>query len=518
MNAELLRPSCNGFLMALLLTGAVHAQEETTDPVAIPGKPNWKITPTASVDLTHTDNVTPGSGVKRDDLITRLAPGINFDGASARASGNLNYQWHQILYKDNQSLDSDQQTLRANGKLELIEQWLFIDATGNVSQLPVSAFGTQGVGNELVNGNRSETSSWQLSPYVRGKLASYADYEVRYSNVQTSAKTGTLSQYGDTVNQAWNGRLSGATPFAALAWSLTFDQQNIEVGTRRSMRTDRVLGTLDYRIDPQWKIMLNLGRESDDFNLAELQRRTNQGYGVEWSPTERTLLSLKQERRSYGTDHSLSFNHRTALSAWRYTDTRSVTLPAQQLTRAPVSSAYELLNLQLTSAHPDPAERAAVVQQTLQQLGISADAQIYGNILTAQSFAQRRKEASVSLTGANNTVTFSAQRSDSMRLGTGVAVVDDFSLSQNIRQSGFNTSWAHKLSPHTSMTLSGLSSRTAGDNANQNTQLRSISLLLNTKLGYRTSATAGLRQTQFDSKLGNSYNERALTGSLFMTF
>lgn len=503
------------FIGLVALVSMAYAQEDST---ALSSKPNWKITPSASVEATYTDNVSPGQGPQASDFITRLTPGIQINGASGRASGSLDYSWQESYYADHSQLDNHQQSMRANGKLELVEQWLFIDASGNIQQTPISAFGTQGVGNELVNANRSETTSWQWSPYIKGSLGGSTDYELRYSDSQTSAQTGTLAQYGDTTTQSWNGRLSGGTPLALLGWTFSANQQNTQIGTLRDMRSDRILGTLDYRIDPQVKLYLSVGRESDNYNLPELQRRANTGYGIDWAPTERTLLSLKQDRESYGTGHNFTFTHRTALTAWRLLDSRNVTLPAQQLTQAPVSSAYDLLNMQLLSSIPDPAARAAMVLQTLQQLGISANSQIYGNILSAQAFIQHRQEASMSLTGVNNTVTLTLQRSSSQQLGTGVGIVDDFSLSSNIRQSGVNGSWAHKLSPYSSLTLNGLTSHSRGDAANQDTRLRSLNLMLTTKLGAHTTATAGLRQTSFDSAANNSYDEHALTGSLLVTF
>jgi uncharacterized protein (PEP-CTERM system associated) len=504
-----------GFLVTSLFASGLRAQE---DPSAAPGRPNWQITPTAAIEVTYTDNVSPGIGVKDSDFITRLAPGIKVEGKSARASGSLVYNWRQSLYADNSRLDNHQHDLRANGKLELVEDWMFLDASGNIAQRSVSAFGTQGIGNELANANRSETSTYAMSPYVKGLLGGKVNYELRYNHAQSSAKTGTLAQYGDTVTQAWTGRLSGATPLTFVGWSFSAEQRNVEIGSLREMRSSNWMGTLDYRIDPQVRLFLNFGRESDNYNLAELKQRTTTGYGVDWAPTERTLLSLKQDRRSYGDSYSATFTHRTALSAWRLSDSRSVSLPAQQLTQAPTSTAAELLNLQLTSTYPDPLERATMVAQLLAQAGIPADALVYGNILSAQAFVQRRQEASVSLTGVNNTVTFTLQRSSSQRLGTGVGITDDFALSSNIRQTGLNGNWAHKLSPHSSLTLSGLTSRSRGDAATQDTRLRSLSLLFTTKLGVHTTATAGLRRTSFDTTGGTGYDEQALTGSLFVTF
>lgn len=502
-----------GVLVGGLVSGVALAQE---DPAVAPGKPRWSITPTVAVDLTYTDNVNPGGGQKTSDLITRVSPGIRIEGSSARASGNLTYNWQHYSYAESSARDSRQQSMAAKGKLELVEKWMFIDASGNIAQRTISAFGTQGASNELVNSNRTETSSYQLSPYLQGRLGGVADYELRYSNMQTSADTGVLSG-GGTTTQAWNGRLSGATPLTLLGWSLNAERQSAEFGSTNETRTSRLYGTLEYRIDPQIRLFLNAGQESDNFS-SDRRSRTTRGYGVDWAPTERTLLSLKKDRHSYGDSHSANFTHRTALSAWKLSDSRSVSLPTQQMTQAPVSSAYELLNMQLMSSIPDAAERAIAVSQMLQQAGISADALVFGNVMSSQAFVQRRQEASVALTGVNNTVTLSVQRSSSERTGTGVSLIDDFASSSRVRQSGLSGSWAHKLSPHAALTLNANTSRSSGDTASQETRLRSLSLLLTKKLGVRTSATAGLRQTSSDSAGGASYDERAVTGSILVTF
>lgn len=504
-----------GCIACLALACPVWAQEE---PAVASAKPAWTIKPSVSVDLTYTDNVNPaGGGTKQSDFITRVAPWISVDGKSARASGKLDLKWQESIYADHGAYDNQQTSLAANGKLELVEKWLYIDASGNVAQRPVSAFGTQGIANELVNTNRTETSTYRLSPYIQGRLGGYADYELRYSNTETSAASGVYATNGGTTAQAWNLRLSGDTRLAALGWSLNADRQNVALGTQET-RTSRFYGTLEYRIDPQVKLLLNAGRESDNFNLAQNQSRTTSGYGIDWAPTERTLLALRQDQRSYGDSYSINFTHRTALSAWRFTDSRSVNLPTQQMTQTPLSSAYELLDLQLSSQYPDPAERAARAYEQLAALGIPADALVYGNLMSLQAFEQRRQEASVSLTGASNTVTLTLQRSASSRVGNGIGIVDDFTASSNIRQSGISGNWAHKLSPHTALTLNALNSRSRGDTATQDTRLRSYSLMLTTKLGMRTSATAGLRQTSFDNTGGTSYDEQAVTGSLVVSF
>jgi len=244
------------------------------------------------------------------------------------------------------------------------------------------------------------------------------------------------------------------------------------------------------------------------------------GFGVEWAPTERTNVTLNKEKRSFGDSYTADFKHRTALTAWRLSQSKNINTPSDQLLNTGLNSAFDLLNLQLTSTIPDPVARAQQANLLLQQSGISPNAQAFGTLVTSRIYISRRQEASFILTGATNIVTLSADRSDNQSLGTGGVIADDFSLSSDIQQTGFTASWAHKLTPDTAITLNGRRSRNTGSTANLETRLNSLSLLLTTKLGMQTSATVGLRRTHSgsDSATANSYDEQAVTGSLLVTF
>ncbi|WP_172600062.1 TIGR03016 family PEP-CTERM system-associated outer membrane protein [Sulfuricystis multivorans] len=501
----------------LLWLGNVSAQE---DVAASANRPAWLITPSISATLTFTDNVRPGQTDKKSDLITSITPAIRIDGKGGRVSGNLNFSWQNNFYASENRYNNDQMSLSASGKAELVEQWLYLDALASIAQHATSVFGTQTANNELVNNNRSQTTSWQWSPYLQGYFgASNVAYELRYRDVRTTADSGLYATGNDVDTQIWTGRLSGDMPVALIGWSLLAEDQRTSFKVRDT-KSSRLIGTLEYRFDPQLKFNLSAGRESDNYSNLQWQHRTVTGYGLDWAPTERTLLKLTKEKRSFGNGHTIDFSHRTALTAWKFIDTRSVVIPAQQFTTAPLSTAYDLLFLQLASSVPDPVVRSQVVSALLQSSGIPANSLIYGNVVTAQPFIQRRQQASLSLTGVNNTVTFTAQRSSNTRLGTGVGALDDFALTQNIRQSGFSGSWAHKLSPISNLTLNALTSHSRGDASGQDSRLRSISLLYTTKLGARTTASLGLRQNSYDNAGSGTadYTEHAITGTLSASF
>ncbi len=496
--------------------GLTKAQEAAPDPgpAQAGGRPNWLITPTVSVEGIYTDNVdlTP---TKKSDFITQFSPGVSLDGRSGRASASLNYRWQFNTYADASGRNNNQRSLAANGKLEIVEQWLFLEASHNIAQSTVSAFGTQSSNNELINANRSETAAYSISPYIQGRLAGAVDYQLRYTGTSARSETGALSAAA-TTTRSWTGRLSGATPLVPLGWSVNANQQVTGQGTGVDTRSSSVAGTLTYQIDPQVRLLASAGRETDNYTNAAQQKRTTSGVGLDWAPTERTKLSLKKDRNAAGNAFSVDFNHRTALTAWKFSDSRAISVPTPQLAQANAGTAYDLLYQQLASTFPDPVLRAAETNRQLSQTGIAANSPIFGPLLTSRPFLQRSRQASVALNGANNTVVIAVSRSNSEQLGTGIGPADDFALSPNIRQSGFNASWAHKVTPDTAMTLTTSSSHSTGSGLE--TMLKAWSLLLTSKVGVNTSASVGLRQSHFDGAGGTGYDEHALTGSMQFKF
>ena len=488
------------------------ASAQTESQAAGSARPNWLITPSVSVEGTYTDNVNLSPN-KKADFITRLNPGITLDGKSGRASASLNYQWQYYAYANNSSGGGNQRSLAAKGQLELVDQWLFLDASHNISQQSVSAFGTQNAGNGLNNSNRTETAGYSISPYIQGRLANVVDYQLRYSGTHTRSDSGALSGTAATT-RAWNGRLSGATPLALLGWSFNVNRQETHNTNGLDSSSDQAFGTLTYQIDPQIRLSASAGRESDNFTSTTLQKRTTTGLGLDWAPTERTNLSLKKDRNAAGNGRSIDFTHRTALSAWKYSDSRSVVIPTPQMTAARIGTAYELA-YQLFQSEPNPVARAAKANSFLGS--IPADTPIFGSLLTSQAYIQSRQQASVALMGANNTVIFAIDRSDNERIGTGIGLAGDFKDNSDIRQSGFNASWAHKLTPHAALTLNAGTSRSTGSSGLE-TSNRIWSLLFTTQLGAKTSASLGLRQNHFSSTAGNGYDEQALTGAMQLRF
>lgn len=474
----------------------------------------WEITPRIGLDLTQTDNATLRRDNRQSDLIVRTSPGIRLLGESARAKGYVDFQLQQIDYMQSEGRDRTQRTLNGNGSLELIDNWLFVDVGGRIARQAISAFGTPDSGSDSFNRNLTETTMYQVSPYIKGRLLGQADYQLRFDNTWFSAKNGPMR---DTMVQSVQGSLSGITGLSLLSWGLAGNAQQTTYSNDRTNEANSLRGTLTYALDPQLHLTVIGGRESNDYLNFRQQTTSISGWGANWAPTERTQVAWRQENRYFGKSHSFAFSHRTAQTAWRISDSRDVMLRAPQTMSFAMGTYFDLLNEQLRTAIPDDLARTTHILALLQTMGIAPDANVIGGFQTSRVSINRVKEASVVWNGVRNMLTVSAQSIDRTALGTGIDIPDDFTnFSSTIRQKGITLNWAHKLTPQSTLTLMGNRSQTSGNSSNQETDRTMYSLMFTSKLGANSNASLGVRRTEVSGFV--DYTENAILASLLMVF
>src|SRR5450830_1205841 len=304
-------PVAAGLVMA---SAGAYAQESGSDSGT---RRAVSIVPRVSVTETLTDNVRLSSVDKQADLVTEISPGIRISSEGRRLKGYFDYSLSKIAYAQSSSSSQLQQALNTFGTLEAVDNWAYLDFSGSISQQPISAFGTQSIGNTSINANRAEVSSYRISPYVRGRLGDLANYEARYSRVDTNSDAASASGVKTTDGVV---KISGDSAFRNLGWSADASQQTIDYSAGRPTEADRLNLGLSYAITPQLRVSANAGREANNYTSFDKQSYGTSGFGVNWSPSERTKLSASRDHRSFGDAHSLSFEHRTARTAWKFTD------------------------------------------------------------------------------------------------------------------------------------------------------------------------------------------------------
>lgn len=498
------------------------AQEATvSDPAATQAddapRHTWFIAPRISVSETLTDNVLLLDSNKQADQITQISPGVRISAIEPRLKLYLDYQRSEFLYAQNSGANTYQNSLNSFGTLEAIEKWFFVDFSGIILQQPISAFGTQSPSYASINPNLTESSNYRVSPYIRGTLGSLATYEVRYSRSWMHAKADFVS---DVDSEDWIARIGSRTALSKFGWSLEASQQRADYSLGRETDADRVRGVLSYEVLSDLRLSVIAGRETNNYISIDKESHNIHGFGFDWSPNERTKLAGFRETRFFGDGHSFTFTHRTPLSAWRFSDSRDVSILPNQLTLVGLGSMFDLIYQQFASVESDPVKRAALASNFLAANNISPNAAAIAGFLTSSAFVQRQRDLSFALIGARNTLTFLLSQSESQQLGT-FSGFDSFSNASNIRQYGFTVTLDHRLSPLSSINLTLSRQRSTGSFSNpigeENDTLHAFNITFTTKLGPHTTASLGARRAVFTGTI-SPYTEDAVVGTITVQF
>ncbi len=476
-------------------------------------RPSISIVPRLSVSERYTDNVSLQSVGKQSELITQVSPGISISSRAGRIKGIFDYSLNELIYARNTSSRQSQNSLNTVGTIEAVDNWAFIDFSGNISQQAISAFGTQSNNASAINGNSTETSVYRLSPYFRGRLGGFADYVARYSWSTTRSGVATAS---DAKTKDASLTLNGATS-GPLGWNADVSSQALTYSSGRPVTEDRLRGTLIYSFSPQVNVSLTGSRESNNYTTATKESHNSFGAGLNWAISESTKLAAQLDRRSFGQSHNLSFEHRTARTAWRFSDSQDVSATPVQSGTTTLGSLSDLLYGQFASVEPDPFKRTELVNRFLQDNGFRSDAKVISNFLTSSASLQRRQEASFALLGIRDTVSFSLTRGSNSQLSNFVTGLGDLSNSSVVRQTGASIVYAHRLTPDAALNVIAARQNTSGALGIQSTSLRTIDVTLSGRLGRQMNASIGARRVFFDSTT-TPYTETAVTGNLSVQF
>ena len=504
-------PASIGLLFSV---AAVGAFSQETGSQGAGSKRSFSIVPRLSVTETFTDNVSLVSTGRRAEQITDVSPGIVISGNSGRTKVYVDYSLHETLYAQNSSGRRSQNALNASGTVEAVENWAYIDFGGNISQQAISAFGAQSPSNLSINPNLAETRNFRLSPYLRGKLSTFADYEARYSLV-TSRSASALTS--DVTTKEAAVKLSGRSPTASLGWGLDASRQDTDYRAGRSTQADRLNATLTYAAAPQLNFSVSGGQEANNFTTVDKKSSFTSGFGVNWAPWETTKLSASRQNRSFGQSHNVSFEHRTPRTVWRFSDSKDISVTPGGNGFIGLGSIYDLYFAQFASIEPDPVLRAALVNNFLQANAINPNIPVVSGFLTSAASLQRRQDISFGLLGVRDTVTFIANRSEGSRLDSVAVANDDLSNSGAVRQNGLSVSYSRRLTPDASLNvLASLQKATDGLGL-QNTSTKSVNLSVSTRLSRQSTAVLSARRVVFDSNTA-PYTESAITGALNVQF
>jgi uncharacterized protein (PEP-CTERM system associated) len=508
-----------------VVTGDLRAQVSVGDQVLNPHAPvatvpdagnarSFSIVPSLSITEVLSDNPRLAANVKEWDLVTQVTPGIHVNSNGGRVKGFLDYALTGIAYARNSSSNEFQNSLNSLVNVEAIQNWAFIDVNANISQQSISAYGTRAADSSLINGNRTELRTLGVSPYVRGRLAGTADYEVRWTETWNRNSTTEIANNRSSLGTA---RVTGDAENRLVSWAADASHLAYDYEQGRNTVDDIVRAFLYVAPDPQLRLSLIAGRESTNITTVDKESHNTPGFGIDWTPSERTKFSGQWERRFFGVYNSVTFEHRTPRTVWRYNATQDVTTSLGQPAPGAQGTAYDLFFAQFASIQPDPVQRAALVDAFLRANGIAPTTQVLTGSLASAPTRQLRRELSFSLLGIRDTVVVGVSQIEGLRLDNTVTIPDDFANGNLVKDRGVSVAFSHRLTPTAALNLIGSIDRASGTVNAQSTMLRSVSLYWTDQFGPHGTFSLGAHHSSFSSST-QPYEETGITATIALRF
>ena len=485
---------------------------------------NWRFTPTLELRETYTDNVAlREDAFKQSQWITEIIPGIqvNMSGPRLTMNGRYQVQYFAMADKDisgtNSTARSGQGSLRAN----VIDDLLYVDANGSVSQQGISPFGQLITDNNYASANRAEVKTWRISPYLVHRFGSRANAELRYAHDEVDAgSSGLGNSKGDTLSL----RVSSGAAFRAVGWGLVLSEQKIS----DSLVGDTSIKNADlngrYRVGRSVNLLAGIGYDEYDYNsLGGDTGGKAWNVGASWSPSSRTSVQATIGRRYYGPSRTLSALHRSRHTVWSINyDDSVVSTRANFLLPATIDTA-SLLDRLFMPTYADPFERARAVADYIRSTGLppalADNINFFSNRYSLQKqlrasagFRQGRSGAVLALYKVRREA-LSVNQSDSPILGNSVTNFND-----NVDQTGLNASLNYRLTGRTSFNLVGDVVRSESLTTGLESRSKAVRFTMRHQLRSRLVGALTVRHVEGNGALvgGRSYTENAVSASLSM--
>jgi uncharacterized protein (PEP-CTERM system associated) len=143
-------------------------------------EPGLSLSPTLGIEQDYNDNIFFTARNKRDDLITRVLPGLLLNIDTYRLQGTLNYAPSVEFYWQNS--DQNRTSHQGNGQFlgTIVPDLFFLDVRGQAATQSLSGGFTPGTEASVARQNQVQTLSFSVSPYVVQRFGGLATARVGY--------------------------------------------------------------------------------------------------------------------------------------------------------------------------------------------------------------------------------------------------------------------------------------------------------------------------------------------------
>ena len=498
------RRSCWGMLPMMSVLAISSPARAQTSGVSI--------FPNASVTQTWTDNYALASVNPAIDNVTRLSAGVGLRSLAGPVQGHLDYSLSSLVYAHHSDNNELQNSLNARFNAVLLEGRAGLGIDASISRSAVSAFGVQPVANGLTQENSVELRTLTLTPQFQGPIGNTLRYSAKLG-YSISDASGT--SVGDAKISSVALQLAPSTP-ARLSWALDGSHARSDFKAGRTTTSDRLYAGLTLGLaEFDLQLNANAGVELSDLSLAQRQRYQTWGLRAAWTPSPRTGLTATIDQRPTVKTYTLALEHRTPLTVWTLSDSRSLLVDGSPVAAGGRGTAYDAFYSLFASAIPDPVERSVFVVNYLRQQGISSA--VSPGFLSSSASVTHLQALSAAWRDQRSTAMLSVTRSISRRVDSASNAVDDLSTAGQVQLIGASLDLSHRLTPLSTMSLVLSGNQGHGTLASQFNRQRQVGLQYSFRPTAASSLVLGLRRAHYENSL-TPYGESTIFATIGIRF
>ncbi|MFC5460219.1 TIGR03016 family PEP-CTERM system-associated outer membrane protein [Massilia niabensis] len=425
--------------------------------VVLPAQAQWRVTPSLSITETFTDNANRGSTNRNARLITEVMPGISAYGQNRWVQGSVNASASLFGYIGGGRGTSRRNRVQydAAGRLKVIDEFMYVDASARSSTQAISAFGLLGKEARYSNENVADVSTWSISPNINQRFGNFAYATLRYTLNGVEADR---SRYGSSTAHGPSFTLASGRSWEDLGWNLSYARQDVDNKQFPDSASENAKLRLNYRLNRTLRLTASGGYDSYDFNsLGGRTEGKSWSAGFDWRPTGRTRLDVEAGRHFLGKTGALLASHRSRHTVTSLTYSDNVTTTRAQFALPTALDTAGMLDSLFAVTIPDAFARREAIDAYLRVTGLPPTLIEEVNYLTNRYFRQKQARASMVYNWSTHSTVLSAFASERVVLSTGEAdnsLVGSelFALNNNVRQVGFNIAHSYRLNTKTSAT------------------------------------------------------------------
>lgn len=479
----------------------------------------WRVDTALSTRAIVSDNINFSAVAPSSDTLIEVNPSVRLTRRSPRLNLDAAYTPRYLYYTDNTYDSRLAHDFNGTGRMEVIDDFMFIDARAVSAQRNQSVFNAVPSDATLAANQLARTRTYSFTPSLMGtmRLGDVATWRSSYNTIRSETSGGVVAN--TLTSETFNGSLTSFP--ARFGWQVDVFTNRTESDIARASDRKRITGSLLYRHDATANFAVRYGYE--DTNFANQRSGSTYGAGVNWTPGPRTTLRADFDQRPYARTSLVSLSHRLPQIALTASYNRNLTNRAEQiLSQSGSTDLYQTLALiEPFASEQDPAVREQMIEAYLRANGLSRYVVGLTPVLSDRQFLQTRWQLSATRTGPRNTLSLSVfQTENDSGIGSLGPVVagDDFASSRVIRQRGWTASYSHRIGSVSSLSFSLTSSKSAGRATQTLSSDRDVlNATWSTQFSPLTTGSIGLRMTRATVATGD-VDENALIATLSTRF